>query len=178
MQRRLRRLVHLLVGAILTSRPVTVFHRAVYRASGGRLLASGLGLPMVLMTTTGRRTGRARTAPLTGFLDGPAVVVVASNGGSHRDPAWLVNLREDPRATVQLRGRTWPVRAREASQQELDRLWPIIVGGFGGYATYRTRTDRPIPLVILEPDGADKAPEPDEPPASVGSATASCAGSA
>ena len=170
MRRRLLRISHLLVGAILTSGLVTRFHRAVYRRSRGRLLGSGLGLPMVLLTTTGRRSGRPRTVPLTGFRDGPDVVVVASNGGRDVDPSWLSNVRFEPRATVQVDSRTWPVRAREASAHEADRLWPIVVRGFGGYGTYRTGTRRPIPLVILSPteppaDGpAPTAPAATAPP--------------
>ena len=142
------------MGAILTSRLVTRFHRAVYRRSRGRLLGSGLGLPMVLLTTTGRRSGRPRTVPLTGFIDGPDVVVVGSNGGRDVDPSWLGNVRAEPRASVQVGNRTWSVRAREASADEAARLWPIVVRGFGGYGTYRTRTERPIPLVILSPEAA------------------------
>ena len=158
MRRHILRVVHLAVGEILTSAVVTRFHRWVYRRSGGRLLVSGLGLPMVLLTTTGRTSGRPRTVPLSGFIDGPDVVVVASNGGSDSDPAWLGNVRSDPLASVQLGPRTWPVRGREASPVEAARLWPIVVRGFGGYATYRTRTNRPIPLVILSPAEAGTAP--------------------
>jgi deazaflavin-dependent oxidoreductase (nitroreductase family) len=151
MRRRVLRVIHLLVGAILTSGLVTRLHRAVYRRSRGGLLGSGLGLPMVLLTSTGRRSGRPRTVPLTGFLDGLDVVVVASNGGRHLDPSWLGNLRAEPRAHVQVGSRTWAVLAREASADEAARLWPIVIGGFGGYGTYRSRTERQIPLVILSP---------------------------
>lgn len=151
MRRRVLRLVHLAVGAILTSAVVTRFHRWVYRRSGGRLLTSGLGLPMVLLTTTGRTSGRPRIVPLTGFVDGPDVVVVASNGGSDDAPAWLANVRAEPRAHVQLGPRTWPVHAHEAPPDEAARLWPIVVSSFGGYGTYRTHTARQIPLVILSP---------------------------
>ena len=168
MRRRVLRLVHLLVGRILTSGLVTRFHRAVYRASRGRLLGSGLGLPMLLLTTTGRVSGRRRTVPLTGFRDGKDVVVVGSNGGSDRDPAWISNVRTDPEVTVQLGGRRWAARARLATESETTRLWPIVVGGFGGYGTYRTRTDRPIPLVILQP-----APDADPTPSTPGADPAS-----
>ena len=161
MRGRALRVVHLAVGAILTSALVTRFHRWVYRRSGGRLLGSGLGLPMILLTTTGRISGLPRTVPLAGFVDGAELVVVASNGGRDDAPAWLDNVRAEPRATVQLGPRMWPVRAHEASPDDAARLWPIVVRGFGGYATYRTRTERRIPLVILSPDSG-RAAERDE----------------
>jgi deazaflavin-dependent oxidoreductase (nitroreductase family) len=168
MRTRLLRLVHLLVGWVLTFGLVTRFHRAVYRASRSRFLGSGLGLPMVLLTTTGRVSGRPRTVPLTGFLDGTDVVVVGSNDGRDRDPAWVTNVRSHPAVTVQLAGRMWAARAHLATQTEAARLWPIVVRGFGGYGTYRTRTDRPIPLVVLEPaseaDATRQVPDADATP--------------
>lgn len=124
-------------------------HVLLYRASRGRLLGRLAGMPVVLLTTTGRRTGRERTVALTTMRDGPAIVLVGSFGGSDLPPAWLLNLRADPRATVQLGPVRRSVVAREATDPEHDRLWPVVVGTHAGYARYQARTTRRIPIVLL-----------------------------
>jgi deazaflavin-dependent oxidoreductase (nitroreductase family) len=111
-------------------------------------------MSILLLTTTGRRTGRSRTNPLTFFADGDDVVVVASNGGLDRSPAWWLNLRRNPVASIEIGRERRPVRARRASREEHARLWAAIVGRFPVYASYQQRTARPIPVVILEPADA------------------------
>ena len=126
-------------------------HTALYRASGGRIGGRMLGLPVLLLVTKGRRSGKSRTNPLLYLRDGDAIVVVGSNGGSDYVPAWWLNLRSNPEAEVEIgRGRTL-VTARKASPDERARLWPEFTSRYSGYAKYATRTAREIPVVILEP---------------------------
>jgi len=133
-------------------RVVTGFHKAVFRASNGRLANRGNGMPVLQLTTTGRKSGKRRTTMLTSPVqDGDRMVIVASNGGDDRHTSWFLNLREDPKVEVTMDGRTRPMRARVASPEEKAELWPRVVAAHGGYAQYQTRTDRDIPLVILEP---------------------------
>jgi deazaflavin-dependent oxidoreductase (nitroreductase family) len=133
-------------------RVVTGFHRAVFQVSNGRLANSGYGMPVLQLTTTGRKTGRQRTTMLTSPVqDGDRLVVVASNGGDDRQPKWLLNLRDDPNVTVTMDGKTKAMRSRVASPEEKAELWPRVIAAHRGYAQYQTRTDRDIPVVILEP---------------------------
>jgi len=148
--RRLRRLGYVMLGELATTRLFYAFHRAIYRLSGGRIFGHSLGCPVVLLTTTGRKSGESRTAPIFGFPEGQSVVVVPSNAGKKYYPAWYFNLRANPLAKVQLGGETWRVRAREATVEERERLWPRLVTYYGGYQAYRERTDRHIPVVILD----------------------------
>jgi deazaflavin-dependent oxidoreductase (nitroreductase family) len=124
-------------------------HRAVYRLSRGRLLGRVAGMPVLLLTTTGRRSGRSRTTPLTYFVAGDDVVIVASNGGDDQAPAWWLNLRQHPQATITIGTSSRSVTARAATGDEHDRLWPMITATYPGYAAYARRTSRPIPVVLL-----------------------------
>ena len=132
-------------------------HGGVYRASGGRLLGRVIGMPVLLLTTTGRRSGKPRTAALTYFSDGTVLVVIGSFGGWDLPPAWWLNLQDDPRATVLIGGTTLRVRARAATAEEHDRLWPLVSTTHPGYARYQERTARLIPVVMLTPEDADTA---------------------
>lgn len=126
-------------------------HSWVYRVSRGRL-ANRLGkAPVLLLTTTGRRSGEPRTKPLFYLADGDRFVLVASNAGQDHHPSWYQNLQTKPEAEVEVRGEKIPVVAREADPAEWDALWPRVVAIFRGYERYRRKTKRPtIPLVILE----------------------------
>jgi F420H(2)-dependent quinone reductase len=126
-------------------------HRALYRASGGRIAGRIWGLSILLLTTTGRRTGRARTTPLCFLRDGDALVVVASNGGMDWFPDWWLNLLSEPRATVEIGRSRRAVVARPASPEERARLWAALVAVAPGYLEYERRTSREIPLGILQP---------------------------
>jgi deazaflavin-dependent oxidoreductase (nitroreductase family) len=126
-------------------------HRFVYRASGGRVGNAIGGAPVLLLTTTGRRSGQPRPVTLTYFEDGSRFVVVASNAGEDRHPAWWLNLKEHPDATVQIGGTTTRVRAAEAVGEERERLWKEVTRRDPAYEEYRLRTDRRIPVVLLEP---------------------------
>ena len=139
-----------MLGELATTRLFYGIHRAIYRLSGGRIFSRSLGCPVVLLTTTGRKSGEPRTAPIFGFEEGQSVVVVPSNAGRKHYPAWYFNLRANPLAKVQLGSEIWTVRAREATSEERERLWPRLVTYYGGYQAYRERTDRHIPVVILD----------------------------
>jgi deazaflavin-dependent oxidoreductase (nitroreductase family) len=104
----------------------------------------------ITLTTTGRKSGLPRPVTLYGWEDGDDLVVVGSRGGGRRDPAWVVNLRADPRATVRRGKETYPVRAREVGGSERERLWQLVVDRFPNYGTYQRRTTRIIPLFVLE----------------------------
>jgi F420H(2)-dependent quinone reductase len=126
-------------------------HRAIYRASGGRIAGRIAGLDVLLLTTTGRRSARRRTTPLLFVRDGESLVVIASNGGRDWPPAWWLNLEARSEAVAEIRGRKYPVIARAAEGEERERLWKRVIEGYGGYASYAARTTRPIPVVVLEP---------------------------
>jgi F420H(2)-dependent quinone reductase len=126
-------------------------HGAVYRMSRGRLLGRAAGMRVLLLTTTGRGSGRARTATLTYFRDRGDLVVIGSFGGSDLPPAWWLNLQCDPRASVLIGRTTSGVTARAATAEEHDRLWPLVTRTNPGYARYQKRTTRPIPIVLLTP---------------------------
>lgn len=124
-------------------------HSGVYRASRGRLLGRVAGMPVLLLTTTGRRSGKRRTAVLTYFRDGADLVVIGSFGGSDLPPAWWLNLQRDPQASVLIGGTTSWVTARAGTAEERDRLWPLVTTAHPGYARYQERTARLIPIVML-----------------------------
>lgn len=110
-------------------------------------------MPVVELTTTGRKTGRPRTVMLTSPVrDGDAIVVVASRGGDEHHPAWFLNLRDNPDVEVATKDAPRrPMRARVATPDERERLWPRVTADHENYAGYQSRTDREIPLVLLEP---------------------------
>ena len=149
--KRLHRFGYVMLGEMATTRPFYALHRAIYRLSGGRIFIRSVGCPIVLLTTTGRKSGKPRTAPIFGFQEGTSIVVVPSNAGKKHYPAWYLNLRANPQAQVQLGPETRQVRAREATQEERERLWPRLVSYYGGYEVYRDRTDRYIPVLMLDP---------------------------
>ena len=110
-------------------------------------------MPVLLLTTTGRRSGKVRTTPLTFFRDATDLVVVASNGGADRPPDWALNLQQTPRAVVEIGTNKVAVTARLASQHERERLWIVITSTHAGYARYQERTTRLIPVVLLTLEG-------------------------
>ncbi len=128
---------------------LTGLHRLLYRASGGRVGSRIAGLDVLLLTTTGSKSGQPRTTPLGFLRDGDAYVIVASNGGSDRHPAWYFNLRNDPRARLEIGGETFEVTAETMQGAERARVWSRVVQAGPGYAGYERRTSREIPLVRL-----------------------------
>jgi F420H(2)-dependent quinone reductase len=127
-------------------------HTVIYRLSGGLIGHRFPGAPpMLLLDHVGARSGTRRTSPLVYANDGENVVLVASKGGYPKNPAWFHNLMANPDTTVQIGPRRRDVHARVATPAERERLWPLVVSVYSGYEDYQRRTDREIPLVVLEP---------------------------
>ncbi len=134
------------------ARVITGVHEFVFKTTDGRLLGRVFGMPVVMLTTIGRKSGKRRTTMLTSPVqDGEKVILVASYGGDDRHPAWFLNLRADPTVDVTMLGRRRSMLARVATQEEKAAMWPDVVKAYRGYGGYQQRTDRDIPLVILEP---------------------------
>jgi len=134
-------------------------HVSLYKLTGGRVGGSVFGAPVLLLSTVGRRTGRKRTTPLLYIQDGDNLVVVASNGGREKNPAWFMNIKQDPRTEVQIRGPRTVMRAEQANRDEKQRLWPLLTKMYGRYDEYRAKTKREIPVVILHRDDRPTAYE-------------------
>jgi deazaflavin-dependent oxidoreductase (nitroreductase family) len=129
-------------------------HTFLYRRTGGRLghTIPGVGGKMLLLDHIGARSGIKRTSPLLYVKDGADLVVIASNGGYPNHPAWYHNLMANPNTAAQVGRERLAVHARVANPEERERLWPVIVKSYHGYADYQARSKgREIPLVILEP---------------------------
>ena len=130
----------------------------LYKATGGRpastcRVGAGFGkpVPVCLLTTTGRKSGEPRTAPLIFLRKGDTFILVASQGGLPKNPAWYLNLVADPRVTIQLGTETFDLTARTASESERAELWPELVDTYADFDTYAAWTERTIPVVICEP---------------------------
>jgi F420H(2)-dependent quinone reductase len=134
----------------LATRYLGALHRVLYAATDGRVGSRIWGLEIVLLTTTGRRSGRPRTVPLCSLRQGDSFVVIASYGGLDHPPAWLLNLQHQPRATVRVGRNTHDVVGREAMPGEHEHLWEQITARAPGYLDYQRRTRRRIPIVLLE----------------------------
>ena len=126
-------------------------HAAVYRATGGRSGGRMMNSPVLLLLTTGRKTGKERTTPLLYLEDSGNYAIVASNGGAPKSPAWLLNLETNPEAAVEVGSKKLRVRAEEAEGEEKRRLWRRLVAMYPSYESYQRRTDREIPFVVLRP---------------------------
>lgn len=127
-------------------------HTLLYRLTDGRIGHTFPGLPtMLLLDHVGAKSGTKRTSPLLYIRDGDNLVIVASKGGYPSHPGWYHNLRAHPDTTVQVGSERREVHARVATPEERERLWPRAVESYGNYREYQKRTDREIPLVILEP---------------------------
>lgn len=126
-------------------------HVRAYRETGGEVGYLWNGVPTLLLTVRGRRTGQERTSALIFGRDGDDYLVVASMGGAPMHPSWYLNLQADPHASVQVRADTFAVVARTAGPAEKPRLWKIVTDVWPNYDAYQSRTDRDIPVVMLSP---------------------------
>ncbi|MCD2098067.1 nitroreductase family deazaflavin-dependent oxidoreductase [Rhodococcus rhodochrous] len=133
------------------------FNVAAYRATGGRIggkwrvgSAFPRGVPVCLVTTTGRKTGQPRTAPLLFLEDGDKVVLVASQGGLPKHPLWFRNIQANPEVTVQIKSRVRTMHARVANEEERARYWPMLTAMYPDFDKYQSWTDRVIPVVVCE----------------------------
>ena len=145
----------------LATRIIKVMSRVntrVYRMTGGRVgknwrIMAGFKkpVPICLLTTTGRKSGRPRTVPLCFLKDGDNIVLVASVGGLPANPQWFGNIQVNPEVEIEIGKQRTAYRARKATDSERDRLWPQLVELYADYASYQAWTDREIPVVICEP---------------------------
>jgi deazaflavin-dependent oxidoreductase (nitroreductase family) len=123
----------------------------LYRISRGRLFGQVAGTPILLLTTTGRRSGQTRTAPVVYLSEGERLIVIGSNAGHKNAPAWSLNLEANPDAEVEVGGERRKVRARVAEGDERTELWRKMNEQYGGFDDYSARTTRDIRLFVLEP---------------------------
>ena len=129
----------------------TDFHTVAYKASGGRLGGTAYGVPVALVESVGRKSGKRRTHPLLCREDGENLVIIASKGGVNKHPAWYLNLKAQPETNAWWKGKKRRVRAREAEGEERERLWKLMADGYPTYEDYQRRAPREIPLVVCEP---------------------------
>ena len=125
-------------------------HVRLYRLTGGRFVGRVGKAPILLLTTTGRRSGEPRTSPLLYLQDGERLAIVASFGGHPKHPVWYLNLTANPEVKVQVGRERFAATARTANAEERERLWPPFVEMYPGYAGYQEKTSREIPVVVLE----------------------------
>ena len=139
----------------LVLKTMNTVHRTILKLSGGRFGWEASNMPVLELTTTGRKSKQPRAVMLTSPLqEGSTMVIVASRGGDDQNPAWFLNLRDDPNVEVSLKGAPkQPMTARVATPEERARMWPKIVADHKNYGGYQKRTEREIPLVLLEPAG-------------------------
>jgi deazaflavin-dependent oxidoreductase (nitroreductase family) len=128
---------------------LTSSHKFFYRVSGGRLGGKVEGVPILLLDHVGRKSGEQRTTPLMYMPDRDDLVIVASQGGLPKHPAWWLNLRDSPNTTVRVGKEDRKVTAREVSPEEKAKLWPRLVELYPSYADYQERTEREIPVIVL-----------------------------
>ncbi len=127
-------------------------HKSLLKISFGKFGWNAGGMPVIELVTTGRKSGEPRSVMLTSPLqEGDTLVIVASKGGEDTHPAWFLNLRDKPDVTVTMKGVTRPMTSRVATAEERERMWPLVTAKYKNYAGYQTKTDREIPLVLLEP---------------------------
>ena len=127
------------------------FHTAIYRLTGGRVMGSFGRAPVLLLTTTGRKSGKNRTTPLLYLEEGGLYFVVASSGGSSKHPAWYLNLTANPTSALQTQDRTLSATAETIAGDEKKRLWIRFNEIYPDYDTYQKKTERDIPVVKLTP---------------------------
>lgn len=124
----------------------------MYRRSGGEGLGSTFQkIPVALLTTTGRKTGQPRVSPLYFLRDGDRVIVAASKGGSEKNPMWYLNLKANPKVSVQIKKKVLNLNARDATDEERQKYWKQLVDMYPSYEDYQSWTDRTIPIVVCDP---------------------------
>lgn len=126
-------------------------HVRAYRETGGERGYIWNNATILLLTTTGRKTGEAKTVPLIFVPDGPNFVIIASLGGAPNHPVWYLNLEANPRVMLQVKNRVFEAEARIADSPERERLWAKAVEAWPQYDDYQAKTARQIPVVVLEP---------------------------
>lgn len=136
-----------------TAKVLSLAHRLAYQATGGRLGRRLVNNDMLLLTTTGRRSGTDHTVPLLYLRDAADVVVIASWGGRDYPPHWYLNLASNPVVSVQIDDTRWRGVAADLDEPERSAWWARAVAAYDGYAEYQSRTERVIPVVRISPQG-------------------------
>ena len=137
----------------LALKTMNAVHRVILTVSGGRLGWKASAMPVIRLTTTGRKSGQPRSVMLTSPLqEGSTLIIVASRGGDDNHPAWFLNLRDHPEVDVVVEGRpSQRMHAHIATAEERARLWPPLIAAHKNYGGYQEKTTREIPLVMLVP---------------------------
>lgn len=158
LQRGVRRLMDTRPAVWVMSRTIHHVDSAIMRVSGGRYTAGSLlsGLPIISLTTTGARSGQPRSVPLVGIPDGDRLILIASNWGQARHPAWYHNVKAHPAVTVTRGGRTRGYVARELTGPAREAAWGRAVALYPGYRGYAQRAGREIPVIVLEPQRSSR----------------------
>ena len=131
---------------------INAIHRPLFQLSKGKIAGKGAGMPVLVLTTTGRKSGQSRSTMLTSPLQiDDKVVIVASRGGDDRHPDWFLNLQANPQVEVEMGGSKRSMTAHVADDTEKADLWPKIIGPHANYAGYQEKTDRDIPVIVLVP---------------------------
>jgi F420H(2)-dependent quinone reductase len=124
----------------------------LYKASGGKVGGTFLqGAPVALLTTTGRKTGQPRVSPVLYLREGDRMILVASHGGREKNPLWYLNLKANPKVSVQIKKEMLELNARDASDAERAEYWPKLVEMYPSFDDYQSWTDRTIPIVVCDP---------------------------
>jgi|SRR5579859_4734566 len=132
------------------------FQIFMYRRSGGKRFGHMRGMPLLLLTTTGRKTGTQHVTPVMYIRDGNNYVITASNNGAEKHPSWFANLQANPQTRIELDDMTRSVMAHQAGTEEKGRLWPKLVEQAPFFDGYRKKTTCDIPMVILQPTGGQR----------------------
>ncbi|MCH2674844.1 MAG: nitroreductase family deazaflavin-dependent oxidoreductase [Dehalococcoidia bacterium] len=132
------------MGAMLSR-----LHRFIYVLLRGRFVSHRGDVSFLLLSTIGRKTRRTWTVPLLYIMDGTKPCVVASRGGHHKAPDWLLNITAENRVRIQIGPVSWDGMAEIATEEEREKLWPVFIESYGGYASYQARTTRQFPIVII-----------------------------
>ena len=125
----------------------------LYRLTGGTIGGKLVGMPVLLLNSIGRKSGKKRTTPVAYIRDGTNYVVTASNGGAATNPGWFYNLQSSPQTTIQVMAETLPVMAQQANPEEKSRLWSQLIKVAPNFEEYQRKISREIPMVILRPQG-------------------------
>ncbi|ABK69399.1 deazaflavin-dependent nitroreductase Ddn [Mycobacterium avium subsp. hominissuis] len=123
----------------------------MYRVSRGKWGGTFQKRPVALLTTTGRKTGQPRVSPLLYLREGDRVILVASQGGRDKHPLWYLNLKANPKVSVQIKDEVLQLQARDATPEEREQYWPKLVAMYPSFDDYQSWTDRVIPVVICDP---------------------------
>jgi deazaflavin-dependent oxidoreductase (nitroreductase family) len=154
-------MIHQLIKKVAATKPVAIFlaaalppaDRWLFRLTNGRYTFANLltGLPMLILTTTGAKSGQLRTTPLVAIPVGDDLALIGSNFGQPHNPAWYYNLKANPQALVTVNGRSYPVTARELTGAEREKVWETAVSYYAGYNAYKHRAShRLIPVILLQ----------------------------